>query len=133
MYVHIPIPIMALTCLVAASDDLFRDTFENNFDRNLLGIKGTPYSFMGHELSWESLLDTSVFSDALVTKHAKCFCWQERNLSLWSLANPRHLFISRNAIFLLSFYTYILKLQTVLQICIFALNNFFCKKHRIMK
>ena len=93
---------MALTCLVAASECLFRETFENNFDLNLLGIKGTPYSFMGHEFACECL-DTSVFSDsdALVTKHAKCFCWQERTLSLWSLANSRHWFISRKAIYFL--------------------------------
>ena len=75
----------SLTCLVAASDILDRETFENNFDRNLLGIKGTPYSFTGHELSSE-FLDTFVFSDddeeALVAKVAKSFCWQGEAVSL---------------------------------------------------
>ena len=70
---------------MAASDVLDRETFENNFDRNLLGIRGTPYSFTGHELSSE-LLDTFVFSDdddeALVTKVAKSLCWQGEALSL---------------------------------------------------
>ena len=59
-----------------ASDILDRETFEKNFDRNLSGIRGTPYSFIGHELSSE-FLDTFVFSDdddALVTKVAKSFC-----------------------------------------------------------
>ena len=63
---------------MAASDILDRETFENNFDRNLSGIKGTPYSFTGQELSSE-FLDNFVFSDdddgdALVTKVAKRFC-----------------------------------------------------------
>ena len=73
----------ALTCLVAASDFLFLGTFENNFDRSLLGIKGTPYSFMGQELSSESL-DTFVFSDddAFVTKVAKIFGWHGEAVSL---------------------------------------------------
>ena len=64
---------------MAASDILDRETFENNFDRSLSGIRGTPYSFIGHELSSE-FLDNFVFSDddddgdALVTKVAKRFC-----------------------------------------------------------